>query len=302
MLSLLSQIPMKCLVVNKMENILNKIKKKRKIYRITLMGISLLLCATLYNLFLLPLNLVTGGTNGIATITNYVYDIDPALMLFLLSAACSIFSLMYVGIERTAGTIIASCIYPILVKLTSPLATIIQIGANDILLLVIFAGVISGIANGLMYKSGYSNGGFPIVSQVLYERKRIPVAHSSLLINVTIVAIGTMFFGKTKMMYAIIFLYINSIVLDKVLLGISNNKAFYIITSEEDKIKEYILKTLKHSVTIFEVKGGFLEKKRRVMLTVIPSREYFRVTEGIKLIDSDAFFVVTDSYQVEGAK
>ena len=50
------------------------------------------------------------------------------------------------------------------------------------------------------------------------------------------------------------------------------------------------------------MKGGFLEEKKRVILTIIPSREYYRVTEGIKEIDKNVFFVVTDSYQVEGAK
>ncbi|MCI8459799.1 MAG: YitT family protein [Bacilli bacterium] len=285
-----------------MEDILKKIQKKKKLWRIILMGISLALSAILYNVFLLPLNLVTGGTQGIATITKHVYDIDPALMIFLLSAACAVFSLLYVGVERTAGTLVASVVYPLLVKITSPLATMLPMDTTDMLLLVLFAGVISGIANGLMYKTGYSNGGFPVVSQVLYEKKQISIAKSSLFINVSIVLAGSFFFGSTNTMYAIIFLYINNIVLDKVLLGISNNKAFYIITSEEAKIKEYIIKSLNHNITTFEVKGGFLEKKRNVMLTVIPSREYYRVASGIKEIDKDAFFVVTDSYQVEGAK
>ena len=68
------------------------------------------------------------------------------------------------------------------------------------------------------------------------------------------------------------------------------------------EVKAYIIKTLGHDITTFEVKGGFLEKNRKVMLTVIPSREYYKVTEGIKAIDRDAFFLVTDSYQVEGGK
>lgn len=285
-----------------MDDILNIIAKKKKTKRIILMATSLLLSALLYNLFLLPLNLVTGGTNGIATITHYVYDIDPAIMIFLLSVACTIFSLMYIGVERTAGTIVASIIYPLLVELTSPLASLMSNNTNDTLLLVLFAGVISGVANGLMYKSGYSNGGFPVVSQVLFEKKNVPIAKSSLIINISIVLIGALFFGSANAMYAIILLYINNVVLDKVLLGISNNKAFYIITSKENKIKDYIINTLGHSTTTFEVKGGFLEKNRNVILTVIPSREYYKVTEGIKQIDKEAFFVVTDSYQVEGGK
>ena len=285
-----------------MENILDVIRKKKQLYRIILMGASLFLSAILYNVFLLPLSLVTGGTQGVATITHYLYDINPATMLFLLSIACAILSLMFLGVKRTAGTLVASIVYPLLVQLTSPLNGLIDAENIDMLLMVLFAGVISGVANGLMYKTGYSNGGFPVISQILFEEKQVPISKSSLAINVSIVLVGAYFFGITNALYAIIFLYINGIVLDKVLLGISNNKAFYIITSKDDEIKEYIIKTLKHNVTTFEGKGGFLDKNRKVMLTVIPSREYYRVTEGIKEIDKDAFFVVTDSYTVEGAK
>lgn len=285
-----------------MDDIKKVLKKQNKAYRIILISASTILWAIIYNLFLLPMRLVTGGTNGVATITNYLYGIDPALMIFLLAGACAIISFMYLGFERTATSLVATVAYPVLVKLTANIVDIIQIDYNDVLLLVIFAAVLCGIANGLMYKSGYNNGGFPVISQILYEKYKISVAKSSLIINVIIVLIGAAFFGTTNALYAIIYIYISNIVLDKVLLGISNNKAFYIITTKEEEIKEYILKTLQHSITTFDVKGGFLDNKRKVMLTVIPSREYYRLTEGIKQIDEDAFFVVTDSYQVEGAK
>ena len=285
-----------------MDDILSIIKKKKKVYRITLMIISLILSATVYNLFLLPLNLVTGGTAGVATITNYVFKIEPAVMLLLLSIAICIVSFMYLGVERTSGTIMSVILYPILVKLLSPLSNFAITQPEDMLVTVIIAAVLSGTAYGLMYKTGYSNGGFPIVSQILYEKFRLPVAKTSLVINITIVFVGSLFFGTTNAMYAIIFLYINSLVLDKVLLGISSNKSFYIITDEEEKIKDYIINTLNHNVTIFDVKGGFLDKKRKVILSIIPTKEYYRVTEGIKMLDKNAFFVVTDSYQVEGAK
>ena len=284
-----------------MNIIIDTIKGNNKISRVLLMFISMILNAVLYNLFLLPLNLVTGGTPGIATITHYVYGINPSIMLFVLSLACVIISFLYLGKERTMGTLLALFTYPILVQLTSPLNKIVS-SEPDILLLVIFSGVMSGVANGLMYKTGYSNGGFPIISQILYEKKQISISKSSLFINVIIVLIGSIFFGTTTALYAIIFLYINNIVLDKVLLGISNNKAFYIITDKEEKVKEYILESLGHDVTVFDVKGGFAEKKRRVLMTIIPSREYYRVTEGIKVIDKKVFFVATDSYQVEGGK
>lgn len=209
---------------------------------------------------------------------------------------------MYLGVERTMGTLVASFLYPIFVEITSILTQSIYIDTRDMFLVVIFGGVLSGFANGLMYKTGYSSGGMQVINQIMYKYYKIPIAQSSLVINSIIVALGGIFFGWTMVMYAIIFLYINSIIVDKVLLGISKNKAFYIITQEEKQVRDYIINTMKHSVTSFDVKGAFLEKKRKVLLVVIPSREYFRVTEGIKLIDKDAFFVVTDAYQVEGGK
>ena len=277
-------------------------KTKTRVYRIFLITISLILSAFVYNLFLLPLSIVAGGTSSIATITYYLYDINPALMIFIISGICSVLGFMYLGAERTTGTIIASIAYPIIVEITSKLVGQIQIDTSDVLLIVLFAGVLGGIANGLMYKSGYSSGGLPTISQILYEKFRISVAKTSFIINFIIVMIGAYFFGLTNALYAVIFLYIYSIITDKVLLGTSNNKAFYIITDKEKEVKEYIIENLKHTVTTFDVKGGLLENKRKVILTVVPSREYYRLTEGIKKIDKDAFFTVTDSYQVEGAK
>ena len=59
-----------------MEKVISFLKNKKQMKRILLMSISLVLSAILYNLFLLPLKIVTGGTNGIATITKYVYGIN----------------------------------------------------------------------------------------------------------------------------------------------------------------------------------------------------------------------------------
>lgn len=285
-----------------MDDVIGRIKKKKVGKRITMLVVSLFFSAIVYNLFLLPVNLVTGGAGGIATITNYVYGIDPALMILIVSITCALLSLMYLGPEVTAVTILASVLYPFFVKITEPLTDIIQMDYSDMFTITLFAGVLNGIANGIMYKTGYSNGGLPVISQILEKYCKIPIAKTSAVINITVVLIGGVFFGSTNVMYAIILIYLNSIIINKVLLGISNNKAFYIITSEEDQIKNYIIRTLGHSVTVFDVKGGFLNKKNKVVLTVVPSREYYRVTEGIKIIDKDAFFVVTDAYEVVGAK
>lgn len=283
-------------------DIIEKIKKKKFISRYLMLIVALSISALLFNFLIVPTKIVTGGVNGIALIMNYLYDFDNSIVILGVSIILMIFSLIFLGVERTSGSIVATLLYPLLVKLTSYLTGTIQIDTSDTILIAIFIGVISGFANGIMYKTGFSNGGLPIISQILYQKFKIPVSKSSLIINGIIVLIGGWFFSWTMVMYAFIILFINSIVLDRVMLGVYNNKAFYIITSEPESVKEYIIKHLKHSVTVFDVKGGFMAKKRKVLLTVIPSREYFRVTEGIKEIDREVFFLACDAYQVEGGR
>lgn len=287
---------------NFIENIIKKLKRKSLLRRILILLASLLVLSLVYNLLLLPTDLVAGGVNGIAIITNYVYGIDSSIMILLISSACLLFSFMYLGKERTLGSLLATFIYPLFVKLTAIITQGITINYDDKFLIIIFAGVIGGLANGFIYKTGFSNGGLPIISQILYKYHKIPIAKSSMIINASIIIIGSIFFGWSMMMYAIILVFINNMMIDKVLLGISSNKAFYIVTTKEKEIKEYIVNNLKHTVTIFNVEGAFLEKKRKVLLSVIPKRDYYKLTEGIKLIDPKVFFVVEDAYEVKGGK
>lgn len=287
---------------NFIENIIKKLKRKSLLRRILILLAALLVLALIYNLLLLPTDLVAGGVNGIAIITNYVYGIDSSLMILLVSSACLLFSLMYLGTERTLGSLLATFIYPLFVKLTAIITQGITINYDDKFLIIIFAGVIGGLANGFIYKTGFSNGGLPIISQILYKYHKIPIAKSSMVINASIIIVGSIFFGWSMMMYAIILVFINNMMIDKVLLGISSNKAFYIVTTKEKEIKEYIVNNLKHTVTIFNVEGAFLEKRRKVLLSVIPKRDYYKLTEGIKLIDPNVFFVVEDAYEVKGGK
>ena len=287
---------------NFFEVIVKKIKRKSIFSRITTLIIALFVLSLVYNILLLPAELVSGGVNGIAVITNYVYDIDSALIIFLISLACLLFSAMYLGKERTFGSILATFLYPLFVKLTSLITQNITLNYEDTFLMIIFAGVIGGIANGFIYKTGFSNGGLPIISQILNKYFKIPLTKSLMLINSTIIIIGGIFFGWTMMMYAIILVFINNLMIDKVLLGISKNKALYIVTAKEKEIREYIINKLHHTITTFDVKGGFFEKKRKVLLAVIPTRDYNKLKEEIKLIDPKVFFLVEDAYEVKGGK
>ena len=99
-------------------------------------------------------------------------------------------------------------------------------------------------------------------------------------------------------MCAVIFLYVSSVVIDKVLLGISCNKSFYIITDKEKEIKKYIIQELNSGATIFNVKSGKSDDDKCVLMATVSNELYYKATKKIKKIDKNAFFIVTDSYEV----
>lgn len=287
-------MPIKCMVVSSM--------KKNLLIRYVVFVFALFLSAVIFNLFLYPTNLVTGGINGLAIILNHIFDFPPSLIIFIGSLFLLGLSFFFLGKDQTLASVLSTILYPIFVSLTANFPNYLSVDSNDLILMSLLIGILLGITNGMMYKVGFSNGGLNIISQILYKYFHISLSKTTMVINVIVVIIGGFYFGFSMVLYAIIIIYISSLIMDHVLLGISKNKAFYILTTEDKKVRDYIIHTLHHSVTIFQVKGGFLEKKRRVLLAVVPNREYFRVTEGIKAIDSNAFFVASDAYEVKGGK
>lgn len=283
-------------------SILETVKKKKLVRRYILLILSLFISACYFNLLQLPTQIVTGGSSGVSIILNYYFNWDPSQVIFIISAILLIAGFVFLGFEKTTGALVTTIIYPMFVNLTANISDYIVVDLSDKILISIFIGLLAGITTGMVYKAGFSNGGFSIISEIISERKKIPISNISFVINFIIVILGGVSFGWTMVMYAAIILYINSVILDRVLIGVSKNKALYIITSEEEKMKDYIMNSLKHGITIFDVKGGFLEKKRKVLMTVIPNHDYFKLKEGIKEIDKEAFFIVTDSYQVYGGE
>lgn len=283
-------------------SILDTIHKKKLVRRYFILIVSLFISACYFNLLQLPTQIVTGGTSGVAIILNSYFNVSPSTVVFLFSIVLLISGFIFLGIEKSSGAVVTAIIYPIFLDLTANIGNYIQVDLSDKILVSIFVGILSGVTSGMVYKVGFSNGGFSIISEIISKYKKVSISSISFIINLIIVVIGGLSFGWTMVLYAAIILYIYSVVLDRVLIGVSKNKALYIITSKEEELCNYIMKDLKHGVTIFDVKGAFLEKKRKVLMTVIPNREYFKLKEGIKEIDEKAFFIVTDSYQVYGGE
>lgn len=281
------------------ENIIKEIYKKGRLKRWAEFLLGVLIVAIAYNLFLLPAKVVY-GVGGLGIIFNSLFKIDPSLVILVSSVILLFLSLILLGKEETKKTVIGSLLYPIFVKLTSSVGQIVDLSNTDPLLIVLFGAVISGFGLGLIFKAGFTTGGTDILNQIVSKYFKMSMGNSMFFTDGIIILSSVFVFGWTKIMYSIISLYIISIMTDKVILGISNSKAFYIITDHEEEVKKFVLKHLSHGVTILDAKGGFTGQNQKVIMCIIPTKEYFIAKEGIHEIDSNAFFVVTDAYEVSG--
>lgn len=286
----------------KQGHILEKVEAKDKLKRYFELVIGILLIAIAFNLFLLPNELVFGGVSGLSIIVSKFITIDASTLIMIASLLLLVVSFLVLGKNDTKASIVGSILFPIFVNITANIGKYIKLDTGNVLLSAVFGGIIYGFGAGLVFKAGFTTGGTDIINQILSKYLHMSMGNAMLISDGLIVVLGGFFFGATKLMYALIVIYIIGLMTDKVLLGISNSKAFYIITNEDEKIRDYLLNELHHGVTIFSVKGGYTHKKDEVILCVVPTREYYRVKEGIHEIDSEAFFVVCDAYEVSGGE
>lgn len=265
-----------------------------------LIGVTLL--ALVYNIFLVPNNLVIGGTSGLAIIFQKLCGLNPNIFLYIATFVLLVISLIFLGKKETGIAILGSLLYPVMVSATVPLAEFLKeyFVFDSFLIVVLIAGLADGLANGIIYKSGFNTGGSDIIMKILNKYARIPEGKSVLYTNILIILAGGFIFGINKMIYAIIILYINSTLVDRILIGISNGKLFFIYTKETKKVKEFIIKDLKNGVTLIDTKGGFRKESGELIMCVVPTRDYYYFKESVLAIDPEAFFVINDCYEVQG--
>ena len=275
-----------------------KIKDKNTYRNFCEFIIGMLITSVAVSVFYKPNNLVTTGCTGLSILISNYIDIDLSLIVFSLSSILLAVSFCVFGLEYGAKNILGTILFPVFIKAASLINRVVNFNNTSLFLLILIGGVLSGIGFGMVKKSGYSLGGFYVIYDILNQKLKISVGKASLFCNIIIIFASTFIFGLNKAIYSGIGLYISSYIGDKIMLGISQNKAFYIITNKVKDVKEYIINNLNYTVTVVNARGGYSDKKKKMILCVIPTVEYIKLKEVVKEIDKDAFFLVTDSYSV----
>ncbi len=281
---------------------MNKEVKKEDLFRYLYFFVGLTSFSFAFTFFLSPHNLVFGGVSGLSILFKELFNWNNSLFVLIVDIVLLLISFVFLGKRKTIGSILGSLLLPGFLALMAWISDITGYVNEDLVICSIFGGVFSGIGLGLCFKAGFTTGGTDIVNQIIHKYIKISMGKSMFILDGVIVTSGIFVFGFTKFMYAVMVLYIMTAMTDRVILGVSKSKAFYIVTDKTQEVKKYIIDTLGHSVTVFDATGGYSKETQKVVFCVIPTREYFKLKEGINKIDEDSFFIVTDAYEVYGGK
>ena len=276
--------------------------KKYKIKRYFYLIVGLIICSSAYNLFILPNDIVFGGVGGLTIIFNHFFGIKPSICMLVCAFVLCVIGFIFLPREKVLRSIVAAVLFPVFVELTSSITDLIIINDADMLVISLFGGSIYGLGLGIVYKYGFTMGGTDFITQIVNKYLKLTMGAAMTIVEGVIVVIGAFTFGITNFLYAVVILYLITFFVDRVILGISDKKAFYIITSKKQEVSDYVINTMGHTITVFNAKGGFTQKRVSVLFTVVPTKEYYRLKEGISLIDPEVFFTVVDAYEVSGGE
>ncbi len=276
---------------------INKLNKKNFGHNIFLFAMGMLIMALAFNLFFDKYNIIPTGSNGLALLISEFSIINVSIIILLVGLVCLIMGLIFFGFDYAFKMLLITLIYPFFVSSTVLVTKYIDLEDTSLFLLILIGGSMYGIGNGLIRKSGYSTGGFCVIFDLMHKYFHISIGMATIIVNILLIVVSSFVFGVQSSMYAFISLVVSSYMLDRVMIGISDNKVFYIVTSKPLEIKEYIYDKLHYDVTLINARGGYTNKKKKMLMSVISTFDYVKLKELVRAIDKNSFFLVVDTYE-----
>ena len=265
------------------------LKNKKRVF---IFGISILVSAINFNLLLKPINMVCGGSGGVALVLDNIFHISTSHIIAIIYVITVILSILFLDRKMIASILVASVLYPGFTYLTENITSIIHLNYDDVFLICIMSGIITGITNGIAYRYGYSPGGLGVIPPIIHKYFKISVSTVNFIVNGIVVLSGAYFFGFNMVVYAIVLLYISSYVCNLVILGLSNNKVIFIHSKKNDKITEVLHDKYNINVTILD------NDDKKTLLAVVKNIDYSAIKLDLKRIDKKVFFTTNDCYEV----
>ncbi len=278
------------------------IKLKQMWWAWIVITIGAIISAFGYVVFILPMDMVEGGVTGIGIIIKHITGLPiVGLSSLVITGIVFIFAFRILGKRFGAKSIYAAILMNVLIDLFSVLKVNLNLESGDVLLAAFYGGASVGLGLGLIYFSGASTGGADAIGQILWKLRKISMGRTLIVIDIFVLSSAAAIFIPIKnLMYSMIFIYIEIKVIDMVLNGLRANQRIMIVTDFPDKMKKAIFTKLSRGLTIFKGVGGYTDKERYMLTSVLPKKNIPDIRRIIGKVDKKSFVIIQDIHQVYG--
>ena len=258
-----------------------------------------ILYAFVIRLFLLPGNLMTGGTTGIGLVVMHFTGASISGFVLVFNIVMLLVGWTLLGKKFALTTVISSFTYPIALEAANHIFGDLVI-TTDPMLNTIFAGLGIGIGLGIVIRTGASTGGMDIPPLVLNKYFRIPVSLSLNVFDILILVLQIVYNPPERVLYGVLLVMIYTTVLDKVLMMGNTKTEVKVISSQVEEIRQAILAQVDRGVTMLYGEGGYRQEQTQIVLSIVSNRELPQVEKLIRHIDPEAFMIVSRVTEVRG--
>jgi uncharacterized membrane-anchored protein YitT (DUF2179 family) len=171
---------------------------------------------------------------------------------------------------------------------------------ENMLLGAIYAGLITGIGSGIIYRAGGTIGGTSIISRIVQRKSGIPLSQIYLMVDGTIIFIAGFTFGWEIALHAVLLVLISGMASDFALEGPSVVRTASIITDRPQELAAALMARLHRGVSIWEVTGGYTGRKRSMVFCTINRAQIHELRQAVAEETPEAFMVIGDAHQALG--
>lgn len=186
------------------------------------------------------------------------------------------------------------------VSLCTALTTHFRVPTTDPLLAALYAGVVTGVGLGMIFRTGATTGGVDIVARLVRHYRGTDMGKTLFAIDVAVLGMVAIVIGRQTAMVSLVALFVSSRVIDFVIEGVRSARAVTIISDHTEAIAAAIHAQLERGTTLMAAKGGYTGTPRQVVYCVVPREEVVRLQRIVSGTDPRAFVVVNKVHEVLG--
>ena len=171
----------------------------------------------------------------------------------------------------------------------------------DYFLNTVVAGLIYGIAIGLIFKSGATSGGSDIISMIIHKYTKISLGTLVMVVDSIITLTTLIAFKQIRLpIYSILLIYIEGKIIDLIVEGFKSYKTAFIVTNNVEEMREFVIHEMKRGGTLFVGKGLYAGAERKMIYVSLDRADLVKLKDNLHRIDPTAFVNLIDSAEIMG--